>query len=82
MSFPIAYTLWTAGAEAGVLVTYVTAWALLGLVKTFAWELPLLGGELTGFRFFVSLPLPIVAGLLAQRLAKTRMFRIEGHADP
>ncbi|MEL7258169.1 MAG: hypothetical protein AAFN80_10065, partial [Pseudomonadota bacterium] len=43
MSFPIVYALWGAGAEAGVLVTYITAWALLGFVKMIAWEMPLMG---------------------------------------
>lgn len=75
MSFPIAYALWTAGAEAGVLVTYIAAWSLLGFVKITMWELPLMGFEFTWVRVFVSLPLPILAGLVARRLSRLRVFQ-------
>lgn len=81
MAFPIVHTLWTAGAEAGVLVTYVTAWALLGIVKMVVWEMPLMGIEFTWIRFFVSLPLPILAGLLARRLERARVFQFNDRVD-
>lgn len=81
MSFPIVYALWTAGAEAGALVTYITAWALLGFVKMIVWELPLMGIEFTWMRFFICLPLPILAGLLAQRLARTHVFQLHSRFD-
>ncbi len=82
MSFPIVYALWTAGAEAGALVTYITAWALLGFVKMIVWELPLMGVEFTWVRFLVCLPLPILAGLLARRLARTGSFQLNSPVDP
>lgn len=81
MSFPIVFALWTAGAEAGALVAYVTAWALLGFVKLVIWELPLMGFEFAWIRFLVSLPLPIVAGVLARRLARMRAFQMKDHPD-
>jgi uncharacterized membrane protein YraQ (UPF0718 family) len=81
MSFPIAYALWTAGAGAGVLVTYIAAWALLGLAKLAVWELPLMGMEFASVRFLVSLPLPIIAGLVAGRLSRLRVFRFRTGAQ-
>ena len=82
ISFPIVYALWTAGAEAGALVTYITAWALLGFFKMIVWEMPLMGIEFTWIRFFACLPLPILAGLLARRLDRTRALRLNGQVDP
>lgn len=81
MSFPIVYALRTAGADAGALVTYLTAWALLGFVKMVVWELPLMGIEFTWIRFFVSLPLPILAGLLARRLQQMRVLQLDDRVD-
>jgi len=81
MSFPIAYALWTAGAGAGVLVTYIVAWSLLGFVKLTVWELPLMGIEFTSVRFLVSLPLPILAGLVAERLSRLRVFHFDTGAE-
>ena len=77
MSFPIVYSLWIAGAEAGALITYIAAWSLLGFVKTLVWELPLMGIEFTWLRFVVCLPLPILAGLLARRLSRMRVFQLK-----
>lgn len=82
MSFPIVYALWTAGAEAGALVTYIAAWALLGFVKMIVWEVPLMGIEFTWIRFLVCLPLPILAGLLARRLARVRVLGLSSQVDP
>lgn len=81
MTFPIACALWSAGAGAGVLVTYITAWSLLGFVKLTVWELPLMGIEFTWVRFLVSLPLPILAGLLAGRLSRLRVFHVSAGAE-
>lgn len=67
-SFSIAVALAVAGAGRGPMVAYVTAWSLLGLQRILMWELPLLGPEFTLLRFAISAPLPIIAGLLAQRI--------------
>jgi uncharacterized membrane protein YraQ (UPF0718 family) len=76
MVFPIVYALWTAGAEVGVLVTYIAAWSLLGVVKIIAWELPLLGPEFTFVRVVVCLPLPILAGVLTRHLTRLRWLQV------
>lgn len=76
VTFPIVLALWTAGAEAGALVAYITAWALLGVAKLVVWEIPLMGSEFAWIRFLVSMPLPIIAGVLARFLVQMRAFQI------
>ena len=67
--FPIMLGLRQAGAGFAVCVVYVTAWATMGAQRIVIWELPFLGFDFVGLRLAVSLPLPIVAGLLAQVVA-------------
>lgn len=69
-SFPLVYALWVAGADAGALIAYIAAWSLIGLNRLIIWELPFMGPEFTLLRFAASLPLPLIAGLLARRLAR------------
>lgn len=66
--FPIVVALYKAGANSGALVAYLTAWAMLGIQRIFAWEIPLLGEEIALFRIIASAPLPILAGLIAYYL--------------
>jgi uncharacterized membrane protein YraQ (UPF0718 family) len=67
-AFPFLAIIGRAGADRGILVTYITSWALLGIQRVLVWDLPFMGAELTTTRFLFSLPLPIVAGIIAQRL--------------
>lgn len=67
--FPILLVLRQAGAGFAVCVVYVTAWATLGVQRVVIWELPFLGPEFVVLRLLASLPLPIVAGLLAAAVA-------------
>lgn len=64
-AFPILFALRQAGAGFAISVVYITAWATLGLQRVLIWELPFLGPEFVGLRLLASLPLPILAGLLA-----------------
>lgn len=57
-----------AGADRGILVTYIMSWALLAVQRIIIWDLPFMGAEFSVIRFLVCLPLPIVAGLIARRL--------------
>jgi uncharacterized membrane protein YraQ (UPF0718 family) len=65
-SFPLVTLLRDGGTGIGALVTYVTAWAANGLQRVFMWELPLMGAEFAIVRFLASMPLGIIAGLLAR----------------
>jgi uncharacterized membrane protein YraQ (UPF0718 family) len=70
-SFPLVLTLVTAGADAGVVIAFITSWAVLGLNRVIVWELPFMGTEFAALRYLVSLPMPIIAGLLARRVPIT-----------
>lgn len=67
-AFPFLAIIGRAGADRGVMVTYITSWAILGIQRILVWDLPFMGAEITLTRFLVSIPLPIIAGLIAQRL--------------
>lgn len=69
-SFPLVHALWVAGADSGALIAYIAAWSLIGINRLIIWELPFMGADFTLLRFVVSLPMPILAGLLARRLAR------------
>lgn len=75
-SFPIVHALWIAGADAGALVAYVAAWSLIGLNRLIIWELPFMGLDLTALRFLASVPMPILAGLLARWLVRSPMLKL------
>lgn len=70
-AFPFLAILAGAGAERGILVAYITSWALLGMQRMIVWDVAFMGLEFSVLRFLVSLPLPIVAGLIARRLRYT-----------
>jgi uncharacterized membrane protein YraQ (UPF0718 family) len=67
-AFSLIATLKVAGADRGVLVAYACGWALLGVQRVLIWELPLLGPDFAITRYLISLPLPILAALLARRV--------------
>lgn len=69
-SFALVAALAKSGADIGACITYLTAWSILGLHRVVQWELPLFGSDLPVLRLAVSLPLPIVAGLLARVLVR------------
>jgi uncharacterized membrane protein YraQ (UPF0718 family) len=70
--FPIAAAFIAVGAGIGATMAFVTSWTLLGYGRALVWELPFFGPEFVIWRSLVALPLPVVAGLLAQWL--TRWF--------
>lgn len=81
-SFPLVHTLWVSGADAGALISYIVAWALIGLNRLLIWELPFMGAEFAALRFVVSLPLPIVAGLTARWLISSGALRLRPPPAP
>jgi uncharacterized membrane protein YraQ (UPF0718 family) len=68
--FPILVGLRGAGAGFPVCIVYVPAWATLGIQRIVVWELPFLGPDFVLLRVLASLPLPIIAGLLAAAAAR------------
>jgi uncharacterized membrane protein YraQ (UPF0718 family) len=67
-AYPLLAVIGGAGADRGSLVAYITSWAILGIQRILIWDVPLMGVEFSLTRFLISLPLPIVAGLIARRL--------------
>jgi uncharacterized membrane protein YraQ (UPF0718 family) len=67
-SFPVVSALHEAGTGRRALVAYLTSWSTQGFQRILMWEVPLMGLEFAAFRFLVSLPLPIVAGLISRHV--------------
>ena len=74
ISFPLIAALYRLGADFGPLVGYLTSWELMGIHRIIVWEIPFMGIRFALLRFTVSLLLPIIAALTAQRLASR--FRV------
>ena len=66
--FPIAAAFVAIGADVGAAIAFITSWTLLGYARILVWELPFFGGEFVIWRTLISIPLPVVAGLLARML--------------
>lgn len=67
-AYSLLAVLAVSGADRGALVAYITAWATLGMQRILIWDVPFMGEEFGLLRFMVSLPLPVLAGLLARKL--------------
>ena len=66
VQFPIVAALLKSGAGVAPLMTYISAWSLLGINRFFIWEVPLLGWKLSicrylGFPEKVANPLKFMA---------------------
>jgi uncharacterized membrane protein YraQ (UPF0718 family) len=64
--FPVATAFLAVGADVGAAVAFITSWTLLGYNRALVWELPFFGTDFVLWRIIVSIPLPIVAGILAR----------------
>lgn len=64
--FPLAAVLMVSGADRGAAIAFVSAWLLLGINRAIIWEMPFFGTDFVLFRFLVSLPMPVLLGLLAR----------------
>ncbi|MDP2268301.1 MAG: hypothetical protein Q8K46_03945, partial [Deltaproteobacteria bacterium] len=69
ISFPMVSALYRMGANISSLVAYLTAWELMGVQQIFIWDLPLMGVKFTVLRVVISLFFPLLAGMIAQKLA-------------
>ncbi|WP_375262868.1 permease [Palleronia sp.] len=76
-SFPVVHALWMAGADAGALIAYLSAWSLIGLNRLIIWELPLMGGEFTALRMIACLPLPVLGGIIARVLVRSSRLKLK-----
>lgn len=79
-AFSLLAIVAAAGADRGILVTYITSWALLALQRIIVWDLPFMGPEFSLTRFLCCLPLPLLAGTIARHLP-IEMVLVEGPAQ-
>lgn len=68
VAFPLVLGFLKSGAGPAQMVALISGWAVLGLHRALAWELPVLGGRFVALRLAASFTLPVLAGLLAQWL--------------
>jgi uncharacterized membrane protein YraQ (UPF0718 family) len=66
--FPIATALYLSGADRGSTIAFITAWLTIGINRAIVWELSFFGAEFVILRTLVSLPIPILVGLVARML--------------
>jgi uncharacterized membrane protein YraQ (UPF0718 family) len=69
IAFPLLAVLLKGGASVGAVTAYLSAWALLGLHRVVAFEIPILGWRFVAIRLAVSLAAPPIIGFFAQLLA-------------
>lgn len=63
--FPLIGVLYQGGAGIGAAVALITSWAMLAFISV-AFELPLMGWRFAAIRWGLGLPVPIMAGAVAQ----------------
>jgi uncharacterized protein len=69
IAFPLLAVLLKGGASVGAVTAYLSAWALLGLHRVVAFEIPILGWRFAAVRLVASVAAPVGIGFLAQLLA-------------
>lgn len=70
-AYSILALLAGAGADRGALVTYIVAWSMMGLQRILVWDVPFMGADFSAMRFLLSLPLAVLAGVIARSLPLT-----------
>ena len=68
--YPLVAGLMQGGAGFGPMITMLTASALIGPLRTFAFEIPILGTEFFTFRVIAVFWIPPVAGVVAQTIMR------------
>ncbi len=66
--FPLAGAFMLIGADRGAAVAFVNAWLLIGLNRAIIWEMPFFGPDFVLARALLSLPIPILTGLIARHI--------------
>jgi uncharacterized membrane protein YraQ (UPF0718 family) len=76
--YPVAAAFLTVGADAGTAIAFITSWMLLGYNRALVWELPFFGGDFVVWRIVLSLPIPILAGLLGRAAIRAFALQVDG----
>lgn len=64
--FPLAVVLLASGADRGAAIAFISAWLLVGINRAIIWEMPFFGTDFVLFRFLLSMPMPVLLGLMAR----------------
>lgn len=64
VAFPVVVVLMNSGATGGPLVALITAWSVLAIHRMAFFEIPFMGAKFAALRFFSSLILPPIGGIL------------------
>jgi uncharacterized membrane protein YraQ (UPF0718 family) len=80
--FPLAAVLLLSGADRGAAIAFISGWLLLGINRAIIWEMPFFGTEFVMLRFLVSLPLPVLMGMLARHRIFDRIDPPSQNGDP
>lgn len=81
-AYPFLAVLAGSGADRGALVAYIVSWSMLGMQRILVWDVPFMGPDFSLLRFSVSLPLPVLAGLIARRLPLDLALASHGGGRP
>ncbi len=68
VAFPLVLGFLKSGAGPAQMVALISGWAVLGLHRALAWELPILGPRFVLLRLAASFVLPVMAGLAAEAM--------------
>ena len=66
VTFPLVLAFAKAGAGVPQMAALITGWSIFALHRIITWEYPVLGWRFVALRLLAALPLPILAGLLAE----------------
>ncbi|MCI4665357.1 MAG: hypothetical protein MRY74_11605 [Neomegalonema sp.] len=65
-AYPIAAAFGRAGADIGATAVFLASWMLLSLNRTIVWEMAFIDYDTVLQRLLITLPVPILIGLVAQ----------------
>jgi hypothetical protein len=66
VTFPLVLAFSKAGAGVPQMAALITGWSIFAVHRIITWEYPVLGWRFVAMRMAAALPLPVVAGLLAE----------------
>ena len=70
VTFPLVLAFAKAGAGVPQMTSLITGWSIFAVHRIISWEYPLLGWRFVVLRMVAALPLPIMAGLLAELIVE------------
>lgn len=70
VTFPLVLAFSKAGAGVPQMAALITGWSIFAVHRIITWEYPVLGWRFVAMRMVSALPLPIIAGLLAELVVK------------